>query len=113
MLVFYKGATLLKGLEPDFRSDYITKMHAIVDEHFLCSCVCVCLWEGWWNFDNKISLKMRSSFSIVEASLVERPRSEDNMAAGTFEDDSVSSEACGKYWDSLCYLVQHVVCFNH
>ncbi len=52
------------------------------------------------------------SFSNVEASLVERPRSEDNMAAGTFGDDSVSSEACGKYWDSLCYLVQHVVCFN-
>ncbi len=55
---------------------------------------------------------MRSSFSTVEASLVERPRSEDNMAAGSYEDDSVSSEACGKYWDSVCYLVQHVVCFN-
>ncbi len=53
---------------------------------------------------------MCSSFSNVEASLAQRPLSEDNVAVGTFDDDSVSSEACGKYWDSLCYLVQHVLC---
>ncbi len=56
---------------------------------------------------------MRSSFSIVEASLAQRPRSEDNVAVGTFEDDSVSSEACGKYHDLLCFPVQPVLFINN
>ncbi len=56
---------------------------------------------------------MRSSFSIVEASLAQRPRSEENVAVGTFEDDSVSSEACGKYHDWLCFPVQPVLFINN
>ncbi len=53
------------------------------------------------------------SFSNVEASLAQRPRSEDNMAGCTFEDNSVLLEACGKYHDWLCFPVQPVLFFNN